>query len=680
VATPTDLNEAEQSLWAAFPAGLCLDLRAGDGAVEGAERWGPGRTIRAEVVAALLLGAASPEPGRFPAVHLRGARVTGPLDVTGATVGCALVCEGCFFDTAPQFVDATTKALRFVDSRLAGFNGARMRVEGILELSRTKLDGELRLERATVTGDVCLPHAVISDAGPGEAVAARGMVVDGDLDCTNLTSHGPVRLRNARIGGSFYLTDAKISSRETPAVDATNAVIGSGIDGKRLTVTGETRLRHTRIAGSLGLASAQLHNPNGASLGGGGLTVEAGVWCDHISAIGEMRLVGAQLGANLTLTAADLSNPGGAALNLDRATLGDLDAAGLTVSGGSVSLVSAQIASRVNLTGAQLDSRDGAIALNADGASIGRRLIMTHAKIRGEVTACTGHVHSRLTLRGAQLENPGGTALRLAPIEVDADMFGTDMTVIGRIDLTGASIGRHLDLTRARLANPGGVALDAKALQATELSLLPAEAIQGSVDLSHARLGVLRDDPQTWPQDMRLGGLSYEALEPELPAQQRLAWLERNQTSPSPQPYEQLAALYTRIGHPADARQVLYAAERRQRATKALPGRAWSFLQDITVGYGYRPARAALWLTALLIIGSVIYGIWPPQPLSTSATPHFNPVIYTLDLLLPLVDLGQKHAFNPAGLEQWLSYMLIAAGWILATTIAAGVARIITRQ
>ena len=55
-------------------------------------------------------------------------------------------------------------------------------------------------------------------------------------------------------------------------------------------------------------------------------------------------------------------------------------------------------------------------------------------------------------------------------------------------------------------------------------------------------------------------------------------------------------------------------------------------------------------------------------------------MIYTLDLLLPVVDLGQKHAYNPVGIEQWLSYLLIAVGWILASTIAAGVARIIARR
>jgi hypothetical protein len=50
-----------------------------------------------------------------------------------------------------------------------------------------------------------------------------------------------------------------------------------------------------------------------------------------------------------------------------------------------------------------------------------------------------------------------------------------------------------------------------------------------------------------------------------------------------------------------------------------------------------------------------------------------------LDLLLPTVNLGQKHAYNPAGLERWLSNLLIAAGWILATTIATSITRIITQ-
>jgi hypothetical protein len=50
------------------------------------------------------------------------------------------------------------------------------------------------------------------------------------------------------------------------------------------------------------------------------------------------------------------------------------------------------------------------------------------------------------------------------------------------------------------------------------------------------------------------------------------------------------------------------------------------------------------------------------------------------DLLLPIIDFGQQNAFAPTGVYQWFSYLLIAAGWFLATTIAAGITRTLSRQ
>jgi hypothetical protein len=89
---------------------------------------------------------------------------------------------------------------------------------------------------------------------------------------------------------------------------------------------------------------------------------------------------------------------------------------------------------------------------------------------------------------------------------------------------------------------------------------------------------------------------------------------------------------------------------------------------------------ALAWLVALLAAGSVTFALAPPPPLQASTAPHFNPVIYSLDLLLPVVNLGQKYAFNPSGAEQWLTYLLMAGGWILVTTIAAGAARVLSRR
>src|SRR6266536_2417171 len=103
-----DLSEPERSLWSAFPRGAWVDVRTADP---------DERVIRADVVAALLLGAGDAAPGHSAAVRVRGARIVGRLDLMGGTVGCALVCEYCDFDDPLRFVEATTRTVRIVFSR-----------------------------------------------------------------------------------------------------------------------------------------------------------------------------------------------------------------------------------------------------------------------------------------------------------------------------------------------------------------------------------------------------------------------------------------------------------------------------------------------------------------------------------------------------------------------------------
>lgn len=69
-----------------------------------------------------------------------------------------------------------------------------------------------------------------------------------------------------------------------------------------------------------------------------------------------------------------------------------------------------------------------------------------------------------------------------------------------------------------------------------------------------------------------------------------------------------------------------------------------------------------------------------PRPLKATEAPDFNPVFYTLDLLLPVISFGQESAFAPSGGCQTLSYVLIVTGWIRATTVVAGVTRTVSRQ
>lgn len=678
-----DLNAAEQSLWKAFAGGGWVDLRSGDAQeddVSGGSRWGQERIIRAKVIEALLLGACASEPGHFPAVRLRGARVSGRLDVMGAVVGFALVCEHCYFDAAPRFVEAVTKTVRITESRLPALNAARMRLEGIFNLYRTVVGATLRLDRAQVTGELCLREAVIGSGG-STAVAADGLAVDGDLECAAMTSQGLVLLQGARVTGSVYAVGARFSSPGADALNADHAVIGGTLDCDRVTAEGRTRLRNTRIGGNLRMRGARLDSPGATALSAGGLSVEGGMWCgEGFTAVGELRLIGARIGGAVELDGALLAQPGGIALCLDRAVVADLHAEGIVVEAGEISAAGAQIAGRLNLHGARLGGASGIPALVADGAVIGTDLILSKTEIHGEVRVRTGRIGGRIQLWQAVIDNGTASALRLSRTDIAADVFCNGMRVTGKVRLAGARIGGQLSMRRVRLENPGGIALDAAGLQAAEVYLLPAQPVRGTVCLSNAQIGVLADDPACWPEQLELDGLRYDSLDPPLPARQRLSWLSRDTRGHQPQLFEQLAALYIRVGQPGEARRVLHARERHQRPARNWPGRAWGLIQDITVGYGYQPWRAAAWFALLLASGSAIYAAAPPSPLNPASAPHFSPVAYTLDLLLPVVDLGQKHAFNPAGIEQWFSYLLVAAGWILATTIAAGIARVLSRR
>jgi hypothetical protein len=688
----SDLTDAERLLWDAFPRSEWVDLRDGDATVVDIANSGGGRVIRAQVIRALLLGAAEVKPGWAPGVRLRGAVVKGCLDLMGAAVAWPLTCEHCYFEDEVRLAESSTKTVSITASMLPGFDGTRMRLDGILNLRASVISGEVRLEQARVAGQVCLSEATIGGGAGGaggggaggagggaEAIAAHGLVVDGSVECVRLDARGSVSLQASAITGSVDLTDARVISPGARALVMSYAAVGGKLECRRIVVEGETRIHNLRITASLSMSGARLENPAGIALSAGGLSVGGGVFLtEAFTARGEIMLIGAQLGANLSLSGAHLENPNGRALNLDGARVGVIHGEKLT-SLGQLSLVGARITGDLNLTGAAAEVQDGRPAMTAERATIDGTLTLVGMSAVGEMNLRTVQVGVRLVLNDSSFTSPTGTACRLSRAQVAADIYCDGMTAVGSLRMAGTSVGGAVFLKQVTLVCPAGLALDAPALAASELILLPAVPIQGMVNLSHGVIGVLRDAPGSWPEQVCLEGLAYRALDPQLPARQRLQWLARDPRGHQPQPYEQLASVYNTIGEPAQARAVLYARQQIERSGKALPHRIWSLLQDITVGYGYRPSRALAWLALLLGTGSIVFSIAPPPALQAGAAPHFNGIVYTLDLLLPVVNLGQKYAFNPGGAEQWLSYVLIAAGWTLATTVAAGAARVLQR-
>ena len=53
--------------------------------------------------------------------------------------------------------------------------------------------------------------------------------------------------------------------------------------------------------------------------------------------------------------------------------------------------------------------------------------------------------------------------------------------------------------------------------------------------------------------------------------------------------------------------------------------------------------------------------------------------LWPIDLVVPIVDFGNKNRWQTPGTSMWIASGLIVSGWVLATTVAAGLTRMLKR-
>lgn len=245
---------------------------------------------------------------------------------------------------------------------------------------------------------------------------------------------------------------------------------------------------------------------------------------------------------------------------------------------------------------------------------------------------------------------------------------------------------KSVQVVDATLGGPGArYALNAYGLTTAELELRPARRPVGAVRLEQARVGAFHDSENLWADTavgvVLLDGFVYETLNDThvVDVRMRLDWVERVSAGYAPGSYDQLASAYRRGGHDERSELVLIRRQRRRYAEAGRTARIWGALQRWTVGYGYRPWSAVCWLVGLWVLGSTWFVLNEPPPIDADQNPAWNPWIFAADTLLPIVNLGQDGYWRLAGASQWIGGALLAAGWILATTAAAGAARILKR-
>ncbi|MFI5682626.1 oxidoreductase [Streptomyces sp. NPDC051636] len=374
--------------------------------------------------------------------------------------------------------------------------------------------------------------------------------------------------------------------------------------------------------------------------------------------LGGVRLTDAHIGTDLLLNQAIVyRDRTGRSVAADGMTVGQDLQAELLESHGELSLRSAKVGVSLSLRGARLVNPYSRLALNAPQLTVERTLYLTPAGVGSPLLS--GTTPARGT-RVQRFECQGG-------VRLDDGRFGD-----------------AVDLERARFAFTDDQELSLRRVQTPELRFLGERPQRGKVVLSGARVVTLVDKAASWPGpgSLHMGGFSYENLVPQgpFPLTERLGWVAAATAEYNPEPYERLAAVLRGAGEDEDAREVLLAKQRRRRETLPLAGKLWGYAQDLAVAYGYRPGRAAVWMAVLWAAGTLAFAHASHPPMDSGGHPTWSPALFALDLLLPVIDLGQAGQWQLRGGWQWLAAAMVLLGWVLATTVAAGATRLLRRS
>jgi len=375
---------------------------------------------------------------------------------------------------------------------------------------------------------------------------------------------------------------------------------------------------------------------------------------------------------------------------------------------------------------------------------------------RGEVRLLGAKIGGDLSCRGGQFHNEDAKALNADRLDVTGSVFlNADFEAHGEVRLLGAKIGGDLECGEGKFCNKDRDAFLAQSLCLTGALVLRDTTVDGAIILTAAKIGTLVDDPVCWNGGSHfLDGFGYDRIIGTMDSDHRIAWLRSQHASEldgagfSPQPWEQLAKVLREMGHSGEAADIAMAKQDQMRRagrigqrkvhdgynglrrtidagwawTSNRLARGWHWVYGKLSGYGYRPQRIVYFMVAATLLCAIAYGlgaraglIGPSNALvnlhseldhcgpgkfnwtsADCAVPPeystFQPVAYSLDLIIPLVDLHQEADWGPIVVDDngrtlgWgqairlLVWIEILFGWFASLMFVAIVTRLVDRD
>jgi hypothetical protein len=523
-----------------------------------------------------------------------------------------------------------------------------------------KATGTISIHHAAISCQLELSHVEVN-ATEGYSLRADHVLVDGSLHLTGFKANRPIYLHGANIECALNMSRLIITLEHQESI---------AVEADAINVKGNFSAQGLKVDGVVALDSAVI---------GGALRI------------------GGKINGTIN----------GRSLSLDRSILNGIAATGRLECGGGISIADAQVGGSLKLDDVSAGSPGGK-ALDLGGTRVSGDVSVLRGRLNGVLDAPRLEVHGDVRLADATLVGtPNEQASRGAPADQlrggrwrGSSVRLTGAKLLGDLDMRGANLNQTLDLSAINVVQI--VDLDGATLGAsTTPSLILVNAHIGQlrmrleskpttmVTLRNSQLDVFEDSTTSWPVDssINIEGLQYKQLYSDMTTRERNAWLVRATSDFSPQPYEQLALMYETKGDSGSARDIRFSAIKRMYASQNYLRRFWGIVQNVTVGFGYRPSRAFAMVLVLWILGTIwfTYGVGdclssgsPVRglcPVNQTGHPSWNPALLAIDLISPFSSLGNASAWQMSGPSIIVSIILTLGGWVLVTTIAAAVAR-----
>ncbi|MBO4206148.1 hypothetical protein [Micromonospora echinofusca] len=498
-AEPTDLappnhwSDPEQRLWSSFRRGQELNLHGVNPVttnVAGPDHWGPDKTIRAEVLASLLLHSPPQEPGRPNRLILSGARISGRLDL-----GCSKVAPfsliNCLLEEEPILNDASAEFVGFTSCLLPGLSAVRMTCNGPVWVTRCKIAGNVDLEDANITGDAVFRETSFETSSRQFSIDLGGARIASDLALDRINANQAIHFHNASISGDITFTGATMNCPGEWAISGKQAVVGGSIFfTKNFRCNGAVNLEGAKVDGQVVLVGAQILRPDDIALDLDHISIRLGAKADRARFEGTIRLHHAHIGCQLSLSEAQIIRCGGKkAILADHMIVdGSVEMEGGFRSEGLIHMHGAKIECNLSLAESRVLTDKGP-AFTLDAATIGGALFANNCELQGYLDLEGATIIGPVSLKAAKLTTNSSLALDLRRADARGGIFATEgFSAQGMISLADAKVAVGIDFSDARITHSRKKALDSAGLSLTGNFVCNRIEVDGLVDLAAAAI------------------------------------------------------------------------------------------------------------------------------------------------------------------------------------------------